>query len=871
MRKFLAIITIFLGLSVSLQADQRLIITSHDTDNQLNYSDTSIARASFSEPGVCLALSGGGARGLAQIGVLEVLEENNIPIKFIAGTSMGAIVGGLYCSGYSAKELHELVLDIDWRELFSSTPIRSSLLTSAKGRSEKALLKIGLEKWRPAIPRGITAGQKLSNLLTRLCYRAGVRSTISFDFLNPPFRATATDLVSGKLEVISSGDLAEAMRASMSFPVGFTPVATGDKLYVDGGLVNPVPVELCRSIAGGPVIAVNTTSPLLPVDEISDAIDMANQSTTVMSLNNLNQQLSEAEIVIEPGLGYHKSFDFDNIKELIDSGRQATLELLPFIRQSLHTEIPVSHKEFKIVETRIAGLKSLPESYFMAALNDSSYLSRHDIEENLRAIEKTGFVNSAHAELIPATSSYNLVYVVDDNPRIKGFAFSGMTVISPQTLLKQMKSEVGQIANYNTLLADSKNIERLYANSGYTLARVLQLRVDSKTGIVSIAIDEGRIDNISVKGNERTKNWVVFRDMKLHENELFTARKAQQSLDNLYATGLFETVKLTAQPETPGVDINVKVEEKSFDYLRAGARYDNEYKAAGFVDLVASNIVGTGNEAYLSCQLGERKRAYQLTMKSDRIFRTYLTYRLSLNHSLFKRNHYIDHESAGYLSEMSTGIDFEIGQHFARLGKLSAVFGLYRHIYDTPGQSRSTDRRQVSIAIRSLVDTFNSLPIPEKGKLHQFELEFARDILGGEMLYTKFYTSIEAYYPLVHGLNFHPRAELGFFNTTPPYFKQFSLGGRNSFYGLFSDEYLGAKILDGSFELRQKLTDYLYITGRYDLGKVWNKLESIRFDELEHAIGGSLIFKTMIGPVGLAYGRTSDGLDAFYFYAGYDY
>lgn len=860
-----------LGLSVSLNADQRLIITSHSSDNQLNYSDTSIARASFTEPGVCLALSGGGARGLAQIGVLEVLEENNIPIKFVAGTSMGAIVGGLYCSGYTAKELHELVKNIDWRELFSSAPIRSSILTSAKGRSEKALVKIGFEKWRPALPRGITAGQKLSNLLTRLCYRAGVRSTISFDFLNPPFRATATDLVSGRLEVISSGDLAEAMRASMSFPVGFTPVATGGKLYVDGGLVNPVPVDLCRNVAGGPVIAVNTTAPLLPVDEISDAIDMANQSTTVMSLSNLNKQLSQAEIVIAPDLGYHKSFDFENIEDVINAGRQATIELLPFIRQSLNAETAVSPKEFEITGTYVTGLKNLPESYFRANLNDSTFLSRYDIEENLRAIEKTGFVSGVHAELVPTSSSYDLIYVVEDNPRIRGFAFSGMTVISPQTILKQMKSEIGQVANYNVLLDDSKNIERLYANSGYTLARVLQLRVDPKTGIVSIAVDEGRIHNISVKGNERTKNWVVFRDMQLHEDDLFKAGKAQQSLDNLYATGLFETVKLTAQPHTPGVDIDVKVEEKSFDYLRAGARYDNEYKAAGFVDLVASNIVGTGNEAYLSCQLGERRRAYQLTAKADRIFRTYLTYRLSLNHLLFKRNYYIDHERAGFLNEMSTGMEFEIGQHFARLGKVSAVFGLYRHIYNTPSELHSTDRRQVSIAIRSLVDTFNSLPIPERGKLHQFELEFSRDILGGELLYTKFYTSIEAYYPLVHGLNFHPRAELGFFNTTPPYFKQFTLGGRNSFYGLFSDEYLGAKILDGSFELRQKLTDYLYITGRYDLGKVWNKLESIRLDQLEHAIGGSLFLKTVIGPVGIAYGRTSGGLDAFYFYAGYDY
>lgn len=871
MRKILAIIVLHFVLSVSFGAAQNIIITSHDSHKQLNNDDSLFAGTAITEPGVCLALSGGGARGLAQIGVLEVLEENNIPIKFVAGTSMGAIVGGLYCSGYSAAEIHGLLKQIDWSELFSSAPIRSSILASAKGHPEKALLKIGFEKWRPALPRGITAGQKLSNLLTQLCYRAGVRSTISFDFLEPPFRATATDLVTGRLEVISSGDLAEAMRASMSFPVGFTPVATEGKLFVDGGLINPVPVDLCRNIAGGPVIAVNTTAPLLPVEEISDAIDMANQSTTVMSLPILQKQLSQADIVISPDLGYHKSFDFEDIEKVIDAGREATIKLLPAIKQSLENKAAVSAKEFKIADVRVSGLKSMPQNFILAGINDSSSLSKQDIENNLRRIESTGYIKNARAELIPVTSSYDLVYVLEDNPRIKGFAFSGLTVISPQTILKQMKSEAGQVANSNMLREDSKSIERLYANSGFTLARVMMPEVDPKTGIVSIIVDEGRINNFAVKGNERTKDWVVLRDMELHKNELFTARKAQQSLDNLYATGLFETVKLTAEPYTRGVNLNVKVEEKSFDYLRAGARYDNEYKAAGFIDLVAANIFGTGNEANLSSQLGERKRAYQLNIKADRIFKTYLTYRLSLVHSLFKRNYYIDHESVGFLKEMSTGMEFEIGQHFKRLGKLSAVFSLYRHIYDSPSEPGSADRRQASIAIRSLVDTFNSLPFPETGKLHQFELEFARDIFGGQMLFTKFYTGIEAYYPLVNRLNFHPRAELGFFTRIPPYFKQFTLGGRNSFYGLYSDEYVGAKVFDGSFELRQRLTDYLFITGRYDFGKVWNKLESIRFDELQHAIGGSIIFKTLIGPVGLAYGRTSEGLAAFYFYAGYDY
>ena len=388
---------------------------------------------------------------------------------------------------------------------------------------------------------------------------------------------------------------------------------------------------------------------------------------------------------------------------------------------------------------------------------------------------------------------------------------------------------------------------------------------------MTFIIDEGRINNIRTEGNHRTKNWIIMRDVHLHPDEIFVADKAQRSLDDLYATGLFETVKLTAQPCSTGIDLTVKVEEKSFDYVRAGIRYDREYLSAGFVDLVGTNLFGTGNEIYLSGQFGEKRRSYQFNLKADRIFKTYLTYHFSVGHSIFKRNYYVDHEYIRYLLEKGTGLEFEIGQQFPRLGKLSAALSLERHFYEDPVTAERFDKRRTSLSIRSLVDTFNSLPIPERGKLHYFELEFAGDILGGEMVYTKFYTSIEAYYPLPEGFNFHPRAELGFFNRTPPYFKLFSLGGRKIFYGLYENELTGEKIFDGSTELRKKINDYLYISARYDFGKVWDKLQSIRFDRLEHAIGASLILKTIIGPVGIAYGRTSMGQGAFYFYAGYDY
>ena len=859
-------------LSAALVSGQIVIIEPGYQLNQLNIEKDYAKIFKYSNEGISLAFSGGGARGLAQIGVLEVLEENNIPIKFVAGTSMGSVIGGLYCSGYSPKELRQLVKEIDWNDLFSSTPLRSSLLVSAKGRPEKSLLKIGIENFRPVLPRGITSGQKLTLLLTRLCYRAGVKASLNFDLLNPPFRATATDLISGKLEIMSSGDLAEAMRASMSFPVGFTPVATNGHLYADGGLINPVPVDLCREIAGGPVVAINSTTPLLPATEITDAIDMANQTTTVMSLPFLEEQLSHADIIITPAIGNQKTFAFDNIDSLIEAGRQATIEMLPQIKKSLEEQLEPVGTEYRISKTRFVGLNNMPETFLTAGLSSTGTRTENSIRNDLNKILKTGYINSAYAELSPnSDGSYVLTYQLTDNPRIKGFSFSGFTIFSPQTILKYINSKIGETANFNTLFTDVQKIEDLYVESGYSLARVKFPQINKNSGVVSIVIDEGRIQRISVDGNERTQDWIILRDFHLETGDVFTSTKAQRSLDDLYATGLFETVKLAAEPCSVGVALIIKVEEKSFDYVRGGIRYDREYKTAGFVDLVSANILGTGNEAYLSGQFGERKNTYQVNMKADRIFKTYLTYEITLTHSIFKRNLYQDHERDGYLKEKGTGFKFEIGQQFPGFGKLSAALNFAHYNNYQPGESAKQDIRITSLSLRSLVDTYNSLPLPESGKYHYFELELANDVLGGEIVYSKFYTCIEAYYPLVEDFNFHPRFELGFFNRTPPYFKLFFLGGRNSFYGLYDHEQAGAKILGGSFELRKKITDYLYIAARYDSGKVWDKFESIRFDQLKHGLGGSLVAKTIIGPVGIAYGRTFDGLDAYYFFAGYDY
>lgn len=209
------------------------------TGNSVSLSEAT----ALSRPKIGLVLGGGGARGAAHVGILKVLKELRIPVDYIAGTSMGAIVGGLYASGLSPEEIEEVLNSIDWRDLFSDRPSEKDLPFRQKGDRRKLFdFEWGFKKGRLVFPRGIIAGQKLGFLLKSMTFQ--VSDVRDFELLPIPFRAIATDIETGELVVLEEGNLAEAMRASMSIPGIFTPVEIDSRILVDGGVVKNLPVDL---------------------------------------------------------------------------------------------------------------------------------------------------------------------------------------------------------------------------------------------------------------------------------------------------------------------------------------------------------------------------------------------------------------------------------------------------------------------------------------------------------------------------------------------------------------------------------------------------------------------------------------------------
>ncbi|WP_395764652.1 patatin-like phospholipase family protein [Stutzerimonas balearica] len=282
-------------------------------------------------PRTGLVLSGGAARGLAHIGVLKALEEQGVRIDAIAGTSMGAVIGGLYASGYTVAELEQLARTLDWRQVLSDDPPRPDVPFRRKQDDRDFLVKRKLsfrDDGGLGLPLGVIQGQNLALLLERLLVH--VSDTRDFDRLPIPFRAVATDIANDQKVIFRSGHLPQAIRASMSIPAVFAPVEIEGRLLVDGGMVDNIPMDVARDMGVDRLIVVDIGTPLMPRDELLTVVDVLNQSITMMTRRNSEAQLAtlrSEDLLIQPPLAAYGSTDFGSTEQLMDAGYRATRAL----------------------------------------------------------------------------------------------------------------------------------------------------------------------------------------------------------------------------------------------------------------------------------------------------------------------------------------------------------------------------------------------------------------------------------------------------------------------------------------------------------------------------------------------------------------
>jgi NTE family protein len=269
---------------------------------------------------------------MAHIGVLKVLEELDVPIDCIAGTSMGAVVGGLYASGMRAGQIESMMRTVDWQDAFTDSPPRRDLAFRRKEDDRNFLVRfpLGLTHRKFLLPKGLIQGEKLQQTLRAMTLSYG--DVASFDSLPTPFRAVATDLESGEGVVLDRGDLALAMRASMSAPGVFAPVQIGGRLLVDGGLSENLPLDIGRAMGADVLIVVDVTFPLQARKDLDSPLAISNQMLAILIRKNADRQkqtLTAHDVLIEPDLQQISSTDFLEVERTIQLGVQAARALAP--------------------------------------------------------------------------------------------------------------------------------------------------------------------------------------------------------------------------------------------------------------------------------------------------------------------------------------------------------------------------------------------------------------------------------------------------------------------------------------------------------------------------------------------------------------
>ena len=429
-------------------------------------------------PSVGLALSGGGARGAAHVGVLKVLEELNVPVDCIAGTSMGAIVGGLYAAGQRADDLEAVIRGVDWSDAFRDDPPRDQLSFRRKQDDYDFLadFELGLRGGKVQIPLGVVQGQKLTLLLRRL--NARVSQVEHFDDLPIPFRAVATDAVSGGSVILGHGDLTLAQRASMAAPGVFAPVELDGRVLIDGGISNNLPINVVRAMGADIVIAVDISFPLLPREDLNSAIALSNQALTILVRREAARQLEtlrERDVAIIPALGTFSSADFSNLSTAIAVGYEAGTERAPALG-----ELSLDDADYALwLAEHRPGETRAPARIRSVTLADDSRLSRATLAANLRIAPGDPFDSQALERDIARLYGLNVFEAVD-------YTVTGDRDVDI-TISTRQKSWGPNFLNFGLSIVDDFERSSLFALGGrYTRTQVNPLgaewRIDFQFG-----------------------------------------------------------------------------------------------------------------------------------------------------------------------------------------------------------------------------------------------------------------------------------------------------------------------------------------------------------------------------------------------------
>ena len=386
----------------------------------------------------------GGSRGGAHIGALRALERGGVPIDLIVGVSYGALVGGLYAAGYSVDDLERIILETDWEKMADDNPDRRLLNMNRKPISDRQMIEFRLDKLEPSLPLGlgIFSGQKMQQFLNRLTIGATSKARNDFDRLPTPFRAIATDVLSGEQVVLKSGLLGTALRASVTWPGLFAPVSTEQTHLVDGGIINNLPVDVALDAGADFVIAIDCTTPLKSQKhEIENLINVIGQIIGFQTEKRNIANRKRAHALIRPNLSEFDAINFDQEHLLIPVGEKEAEKHLDAIWKTLQS-LGISRRvgkprpsvlpddfnpetwpgmplDMMIDRVQIEGLERYTREVFTSRLKKlvNRPISFRELDREAALLYATGLFQTVDYQILYRDNQIDLVFVVrETNP-----------------------------------------------------------------------------------------------------------------------------------------------------------------------------------------------------------------------------------------------------------------------------------------------------------------------------------------------------------------------------------------------------------------------------------------------------------------------
>ena len=821
---------------------------------------------------VGLALSGGGANGMAQVGVLKALEEENIPVDVIAGTSIGAVVGGLYSAGYNAEDLEKIALEVPWEELLSldnDAPRASTFLEQQKIR-DRATIAIRFENFKLVIPKSLSSAQKLTRVLDLLTMNALYHPAGSFSTLPVSFRAVTTDLVSGKRVTLLSGALSEAMLASSTIPVIFEPIELGKHKLADGGLVANLAVDELENAFVDYKIGVDTRGSMYTLaEDIDIPWQAADQTMTILIELQYPRQLEKADLVIAPDVGNNPAIDFSKLPELISAGYKSGKALAAKIRQDISQ--PVGRK---------TGLSPYKKSIRITGTGKEA-LNYHPAGEIIR---NASSVEEALQELLE-TDRFTKVYATIDK-RAKEVVFFCETPPSfdnvelVNAIIPLDQNEIDACFS-NLIKKDYTNTEgtqalekllRLLREKGYPLVDIE--RIEVQRGTLSIGLSDGKISELAISQDKNiTRPTPVMRELSIDTSKALRMKDIERSIDNLFGTGAFNRVSIGVAGNKRA--LRVRLNEKPSTVLRLGVRYDETYHAQAMVDFRNENLYGTANSIGGWGKIGEKNNQATLEFNMPRIGSTSLTFttklfydqrNLDISEPVFSKEFF----SSGSDNSQQLGIQqYGLTSSFGtRIGKSSQLLldmtAKNSQTYEKGQGNFETENIDIaSASFEFALDTRDDSFLPTEGRHTNLRYSFTPEIFNDETFWQAHFEH-EENVPFSNQVSGQLSFSLGFSSEALPFSEMFFLGGSGSpysrrFIGLKENSLIGRKIAalganfrySPPFDLVFPSSFLLY----YNAGNVWQNRADMSFSDIIHGFGAGLNWETPLGPASFTAGK----------------